>query len=168
MIPLLRGLLTFCIAAAALLPAWQYLPINLYAAGATVGLGLLWLSVLRHGNQRVADVGILLLTAGAVWGGLEGVDWGWLLAGVFLGLAGWDLTHYLARLQSAPTSPHEQVMVRRHLLRLAVIGGGSWLLAVLALAVDIQINYIGALVLAGSAVYALTRAVAHLRRTGPR
>lgn len=168
MIPALRALLAFCISAASLLLAWSYLSTSWYAAAATVGVGLLWLSVLRHGNERVADVAILFLMAGAVWGGLEGIGWGWLLGGAFLALAGWDLTHYLAHLRSSPASPNETTLVRRHLLRLAGIGIASWLLAWLALAVEFQINYIGALVLAASGVYLLTRVVGHLRRSGPK
>lgn len=164
----LRALLAFCISAPCLLLAWSYLPISLYAAAATVGVGMLWLSVLRHGNRRVADVAILLLMAGAVWGGLEGIGWGWLLGGAFLALAGWDLSHYTAHLQSSPPSPNEAMLVRRHLLRLAGIGMASWLLAWMALAVEVQINYIGALVLAASGVYLLTRVVGHLRRAGPK
>lgn len=88
-----------------------------------VGIGLLWLSVLRHGNSRVADLGFFFLVLAAVWGGMQNLAWGWLLTGVVAGLVGWDLTHYLAHLQTASERRDESALVGSHLRRLA---GGPW------------------------------------------
>ena len=152
---------TLCLAAASISVSW-------YAALAVFGIGLLWLSVLRHGNSRVADWGFFFFVAAAVWGGLQNLAWGWLLTGVVAALAGWDLTHYLAHLQAAPERQGESELVRRHLLRLAGVAGGGWLLAAVTLAATIRINYIWAIVLAGVAVILLTRAVRalHSRSAG--
>lgn len=150
------GAATLCLGAAFISTSW-------YASLVTLGIGLLWLSVLRHGNSRVADWGLFLFVMAAVWGGLQGVAWGWLLTGVTAGLVGWDLTHYLAHLQAAAERQGESELVHRHLLRVAGVAGGGWLLAVLTLAATIRLNYIGAIALAGVAVILLTRAVRALR-----
>jgi len=148
---------TLCLSAAFIASSW-------YAALVMLGIGLLWLSVLRHGNSRVADWGLFAFVMAAVWAGLQGATWGWLLTSVAAGLAGWDLTHYLAHLQTAPERQDESELVRRHLLRLASVAGGGWLLATVTLAASIHVNYIGAIVLAGIAVILLTRSVRALRR----
>ncbi|MGB5047290.1 MAG: hypothetical protein WBO46_00020, partial [Caldilineaceae bacterium] len=145
----LRMLVALSIGAATLCLAAAFLAINWWWSLALLGIGLLWLSVLRHGNNRVADLGLLAFVMAAVWGGMQGAAWGWLLTAAVTSLAGWDLTHYLAHLHAAPERQHEAALVRRHLIRLAGVVGGSWLLAGLTLAASIRINYIGALVLAG-------------------
>ncbi|HRJ42694.1 MAG: hypothetical protein KJZ86_02495 [Caldilineaceae bacterium] len=148
---------TLCLAAAFIASSW-------YAALVMLGIGLLWLSVLRHGNSRVADWGLFFFVIAAVWGGLQELAWGWLLTAVVAGLAGWDLTHFLTHLQATPERLREEELVRRHLLRLAGVAGGGWLLAGLTLLATIQLNLIGALLLAGSGIVALTAAVRSLRR----
>jgi len=151
------------IAVAALCLAAAFVAVSGWGSLAILGIGLLWLSVLRHGNSQVADWGLFAFVLAALWGGLQGLAWGWLLTAVVAGLAGWDLTHYLAHLQTAPERQGESELVRRHLLRLAGVGAGGWLLAGLTLAASIRINTIGAIVLAGVAVILLTRAVRALR-----
>ena len=160
----LRMLVGLSIAVATLSLAAAFVSVSWYAALVMLGIGLLWLSVLRHGNVRVADWGLFAFVLAAVWGGLQTLAWGWLLTGVVAGLVGWDLTHYLAHLQAAIERQDESELVRRHLLRLAGVAGGGWLLAALALAATIRINYIGAIVLAGAAVCLLTRTVRALRK----
>lgn len=151
------SLATFCLCAAFIASSW-------YMALMMLGIGLLWLSVLRHGNSQVADWGLFTFCVAAIWAGLQGAAWGWPLTSAVAGLAGWDLTHYLAHLQAAPERQNEGELVRRHLLRLAGVAGGGWLLATFTLASSIDINYIGAIPLAGVAVIALTRSVRALRR----
>lgn len=160
---MLRTLVGLSIAVATLCLVTAFISVSWYATLVTLGIGLLWLSVLRHGNARVADWGLFAFVLAAVWGGLQGTTWGWLLTGVVAALAGWDLTHYLAHLQAAPERQDEGEFVRRHLVRLAGIVGGGWLLAAVTLAATIRINYIWAIVLAGVAVILLTRAVRALR-----
>jgi len=112
----------------------------------------------------VADLGLFLLLMGAIWAGLEGVGWGWLLAVATGGLVGWDLTHYLSHLQAAPERQEEQALVVRHLLRLAGVVAASWLLVGLSRIATLRYNYLWAIGLAGVAVLFLTRAVSSLRR----
>ena len=159
----IRLLMALCIGVATLCLAAAFISTSWYTSLVTLGIGLLWLSVLRHGNSRVADWGVFLFVMAAVWGGLQELAWGWLLTAVVAGLAGWDLTHYLAHLQAAPERPRESELVRRHLLRLAGVAGSGWLLAVLTLAATVRLTYIWAIVLAGAAVILLTRAVRALR-----
>ncbi len=147
---------TLCLAAAFVASSW-------WSSLAMLGIGLLWLSVLRHGNSRVADWGLFFFVLAAVWGGLQELAWGWLLTAVVAGLVGWDLTHYLAHLQAAPERRGESELVRRHLLRLAGVAGGGWLLAGLTLFATVRFNYLWALALAGVAVILLTRVVQALR-----
>lgn len=159
----LRVLVTLSIGGATLCLGAAFISTSWYASLVTLGIGLLWLSVLRHGNGRVADWGLFLFVMAAVWGGLQGVAWGWLLTGVTAGLVGWDLTHYLVHLQAASERQGEGELVRRHLLRVVWVAGGGWLLATLTPAAGIRINYIWAIALAGLAVILLTRAVRALR-----
>jgi len=159
----LRALLGLSIGVATVSLAAAYMAVNWYGSLVVLGIGLLWLSVLRHGNSRVADLGLFCFVMAAVWGGVQNLAWGWLLSAMVAGLAGWDLTHYLAHLQAAPERQDETELVRRHLLRLAGVAVGSWLLAWLTLSVTFRFNYIGALVLGGIAIYFLTRAVRSLR-----
>lgn len=160
----LRMLTALSIAVATLCLAAAFISVSWYAALAMLGIGLLWLSVLRHGKSRVADWGLFFFVLAAVWGGLQGLAWGWLLTAVVVGLVGWDLTHYLAHLQAAPERRGENELVRRHLLRLAGVAGGGWLLASLTLFATLRFNYLWALALAGVAVILLTRTVRALRR----
>ncbi len=163
MTSILRLLVGLSIAVTTLCMAAAFVSVSWFTALAMLGIGLLWLSVLRHGNVRVADWGLFVFVMAGVWGGLQELTWGWLLTAAVAGLVGWDLTHYLAHLQSASERKEESELVRRHLFRLAGVAGGGWLLAALTLAASIRINYIGAIVLAGVAVILLTRAVRALR-----
>ncbi|MBI3957548.1 MAG: hypothetical protein HY328_01975 [Chloroflexi bacterium] len=162
----IRMLTGLCIGAATLCLAAAFVASSWWSSLAMLGIGLLWLSVLRHGNGRVADWGLFFFVLAAVWGGLQGLAWGWLLTAVVAGLAGWDLTHYLVHWQAAPERRGERELVRRHLLRLAGMAVGSWLLAGLTLFVTVRFNYLWALVLAGVAVFLLTRALRRLRSRG--
>lgn len=165
----LRLLVGFSIAVTTVCMAAAFVSVSWWGSLAMLGIGLLWLSVLRHGNVRVADLGLFAFVLAAVWGGLQNLAWGWLLTAAVAGLVGWDLSHYLAHLQAATERQGESELVRRHLLRLAGVAGGGWLLAALTLAASIRINYIWAIVLAGAAVILLTRAVRSLRsRSGGR
>lgn len=163
MIGTLRMLIGLAIAVATLCLAGAFGSVHWWAALGIIGSGLLWLSVLRHGNVRVADLGLFIFVVVAVWGGLQNLAWGWLLTAVVAGLVGWDLSHYLTHLQTATERQDENELVRRHLLRLAAVAGGGWALAGLTLAASIRINYIGAIILAGVAVILLTRTVRGLR-----
>ncbi len=160
----IRWLMSSCIGVATLSLCAGVIGSSWYAALIMLGVGLLWLSVLRHGRGWVADWALFVFVVAAIWAGLQGAAWGWQLTAVVAGLAGWNLTHYLAHLQAAPERPDEDELVRRHLLRLAAVTGIGWLLAALALAATIQINYIGAILLAGIAIILLTRSVRALRR----
>lgn len=165
----LRLLAGFSIAVTTLCMAAAFVSVSWWWSLAMLGIGLLWLSVLRHGNVRVADLGLFAFVVAAVWGGLQELAWGWLLTAAVAGLVGWDLSHYLAHLQAAPERQDESALVRRHLLRLASVAGGGWLLAALTLAATVRINYLWAIVLAGVAVILLTRTVRGLRsRSGGR
>lgn len=166
MIQPLRILIGLAVGVGALSLAAAYSAVSWQASLGMVGIGLLWLSVLRHGNSRVANMGLFLFVAAAVWGGVQNLAWGWLLAAGLAGLAGWDLTHYLEHVQATPERRGESELVRRHLLRLAAVVVGSWLLTGLALTTTIRFNYIGALVLAGAAVILLAQAVGSLRSRG--
>ncbi len=163
MIGTLRMLMGLAIAVATLCLAGAFGSVNWWATLGILGIGLLWLSVLRHGNHRVADWGLFAFVLAAVWGGMQGLVWGWLLTAVVAGLVGWDLSHYLAHLQTATERQDENELVRRHLFRLAGVAGGGWMLAALTLTASIRINYIWAIVLAGAAVILLTRTVRALR-----
>jgi len=167
MIANLRTLMGICIGLATLSLAAGCASANWIGTLVVLAIGLLWLSVLRHSNPRVADWGLFLLMAGAVWGGFEQVAWGWLLTGVAAALAAWDLTHYLDHLQAASERQAEDRLVRRHLLRLAGVTLGGWMLAALTLLVNIHFNYIGALVLAGAGVLALTRTLRTVQWDAP-
>lgn len=164
MIFALRVFFGLAIAGASLALAAALYPVSLYGGLAALAIGLLWLSVLRHGNPRVADLGLFLLVIGAIWAGLEGVGWGPLLVVATAGLVGWDLTHYLGHLNAAPERQEEQALVVRHLLRLAGVVAASWLLVGLSQMASLQYNYLWAIGLAGMAVLLLTRAVRNLRR----
>ena len=163
---MLRMVTALSIAVATLSLAAAFVASSGWISLVVVGSGLLWLSVLRHGNSRVADWGIFFFVVAAVWGGLQGLAWGWLLTAVVAGLAGWDLTHYLAHWQAALERRGENELARRHLLRLAGVAGGGWLLAALTLFATLRFNYLWALALAGLGVILLTRTVRALRSRG--
>jgi len=164
MMPTLRWIVGIAIGVATLCLVAVYVASSWYMALAMVGIGLLWLSVLRHGNSRVADLGFFFLVLAAVWGGMQNLAWGWLLTGVVAGLVGWDLTHYLAHLQTASERRDESALVGSHLRRLAGVAVGGWLLAGLTLSATLRFNYLWALVLGGVGIFFLTQAVRSLRR----
>jgi hypothetical protein len=162
--PIVRLLMGFCIVLATFCLSVAFIASSWYGALVVLGIGLLWLSVLRHGNNRVADLGLFAFVLAAVWGGMQELAWGWLLTAAVAGLAGWDLAHYLTHLRTTPERQGESDLVRGHLSRLAVVMASGWLLGGLALAATIRLNLIGALILAGLAVILLTRTVQALRR----
>jgi hypothetical protein len=86
-----------------------------------IGLGAFWLlGEIRRWHWSAA-FGFLVCVAAAGYGLWLDLSAGWMLAGAVGALVAWDLSGFLHRVQNAAPEDEVAGLVRRHLLRLAVV-----------------------------------------------
>jgi hypothetical protein len=130
-----------------------------------VALGGLWLLGLWRRWGWVSSVGFVLYVAVAVMGMLLDSGSGWLLLGVGLALAAWDLDSFVRRLRQGQWIEDERDLERHHLLRLSAVGGVGLLLATAALGMTLDLGFGAVLLLGLLAVAGLSWVIGSMRRT---
>lgn len=126
--------------------------------------GLLWLTEPWHGGRWVATLALLFFPAVAGAGVLLGYSAFWLLTSLVILLVAWDLDHFCNYLADAPDIPNETELTARHLRRLGMISVSGWLLGIIALNVQVRLNFLLTLALAALIVIALSGAIRQMRR----
>lgn len=157
------ALATLCLAAAqALAGAWPW-------AAASLGLGALWLAGHWRRWRPAAPSGFaasVALAGIALWlDSRAGVALLALLA-VVAALCAWDLDGLARRLARFPYAGDRAQFERQHLARLASVAATGLLLAGVALAVEIRLTLLPALLLSLLAIIGLSWAVFVLRIQG--
>ena len=120
-----------CLSLAALLLGIGYAPLGIPWLAAIALLAVLGMAGWRWARPGgLALAGFTALAAAGFWLGAgpepaAGIWPGWLLGGMALALAGWDLAAFGRRLRAAPRLLDEDILLLRHLLRLggALLGG---------------------------------------------
>jgi len=97
-----------------------------YALWAGVGIaaaiGLLWLAGDWRGWDWAAEPCLVGWVALAAFGAWQGLAAGWMLLGVIVALAAWDLAHFSTRLRDAGTVTHPHELTRAHLAGWRLLG----------------------------------------------
>ena len=128
------------------------------------GLGAFWLFGQRRGWRWVPSLVLVLFVSAAVFGLGLAAEPIWMLLGVVVGLAAWDLDHFAQRMRKASHVEGVQNLERRHLLRLLLVSGLGFLLSAAALEVRVELPMGTALLLGLLAIMGLSRAIRFLRR----
>jgi hypothetical protein len=127
-------------------------------------VGLLWLTEPWHGGRWVATLALLLFSAVAGVGVLLGFSTFWLLTSMVIVLVAWDLDHFGNYLAEAPEIRNETELTARHLRRLGFVSVSGWFLGIVALNVQVRLNFVLTLALAIVIIFALSGGIRQMRR----
>jgi len=166
-----RKVVILAIVAASLGTGFTYLPDDRWWMVLVCGsVGVLWLLQLRFGSELIQNVSFLFLAGAGGVGIFYRYNSIWLLTNMVILLIAWDLDRFIRVLQ--PFSMDQagknnvSALFRAHLIRLGIVSGLGWGLGVVALIVQISLNFTSALVLGLLALLSLLQAVRFLRREG--
>jgi hypothetical protein len=156
----MRLLTLICAGLATLALALGYAGQALWAgAGLCIAIGLLWLGGQWRGADWVADPCLAGWVGLAAFGAWQGLAAGVMLLGVGAALAAWDLGHFAERLQRAGRVAQRSELTRAHLRQLAIVEMIGALLGAIALGLRLELTFGWALLLAGLAIYSLSRLI---------
>jgi hypothetical protein len=99
-----------------------------------------WLAGMWRGLRGSSSAGLFGFAALSAAGLLLGVEQGWMLACLAAAMWSWDLDAFGSWIRGVLSPEQAEVMVRRHLVRLALVEGLGLLLAVLALEVRVRMG----------------------------
>ncbi len=105
-----------------------------------------------------------LFIGGLAYASVAGVATGWLLVGVLMGLAAWDLTHFRARLTGGMPVENGAALWRRHRRQLILATAVGGVLATVTLLQPLTLPFPVALLLALLALFALNQLLRRVRR----
>ena len=162
-----------------------YMLLFLAALGASVGVwlypwtgleeqwGLLlffWLTAVGWGyavekqyHPAVASGLFALFIGGLAYASVAGVATGWLLVGVLMGLAAWDLTHFRARLTGGIPVENGAALWRKHRRQLVLSTAVGGILATMTLLQPLTLPFPVALLMALLALFALSQLLRQVR-----
>jgi hypothetical protein len=129
-------------------------------------IGLLWLTEPWHGGRWMATLALVLFTATAGVGVLLGLPAFWLLTSLVIALAAWDSDHFANYLADVPDIRNETQLTARHLRRLGFVCIPGWFLGIVALNVQVRLNFVLTLALALLIIIALSGAIRQMRQEG--
>lgn len=127
-------------------------------------VGVFWLSEPWHGHRWASTVGLVVLTTLSALGAVWEFPPLWLLTCLVALLVAWDLSYFAHYLDNVTEIRHQDAYINTHLRRLALVAGLGWLLAAVALNVQLTFGLIAALVLGLLLMMSLSRAVRYMRR----
>lgn len=91
---------------------------------------------------------------------------GWMFGGAICGLLAWDLTYFRYRQRFAATDEERRLVEARHLLRISILAVLGFVLASLAMVVQLQFNFEWAALLAVVAALGLRQIIIWFRKRG--
>jgi hypothetical protein len=126
-------------------------------SGICVAIGLLWLGGQWRGAVWAADVCLAGWVGLAAFGAWQSLPAGWMLLGVAAALAAWDIEHFAGRLRGAGHVTQRAELTRAHLGRLAIVVAIGLGLGAAALGLRLELTFGWAILVAGLAIYSLSR-----------
>ena len=130
---------------------------------AVTGFGIMWL-ILLIADQHFGDTLLFFLfTLFCLLGVLERLPLPWMTAILCLNLAVWNLTGFIGTLLSYDTVVHQRKLENQRLRWLALVLSGAYLLTLLPILVEIQLQFIVILIEAVLAFVLLNQALIRLR-----
>jgi hypothetical protein len=126
----------------------------------------LWLAGLWQRWTWTSEAGFAVYIVAAAVGLLAGAEAGWVLPGLGMALAAWDLDGFSRRMDSADRIVNRADLERRHLVRLLAIELAGMVLAATALVARIQPGFGLLLLLGVLAAVGLSQVIAMLSREG--
>jgi hypothetical protein len=130
-----------------------------------VGLGFAWLFGQRRAWRWTAAIGFVVVTGLAALGVWFKLSTLWLLLAIVGALTAWDLADFAQRLGQTTNVHQAPVMSRIHVRRLQIAAGLGLLLGLVALGVQVQLNFGWAVFLALLMVISLSWVVGLIRRS---
>lgn len=106
-----------------------------------LGLGAVWLLAEIRNWRWFLSLGFLACVAAAVYGLWIGLPSGWMLAGALSALIAWDLSDFLRRIRVAAPDDDVSSLVRRHLLRLAIVTAVGLALSLFGMFFRLQFSF---------------------------
>ncbi|HEU5102774.1 MAG TPA: hypothetical protein VFU22_27320 [Roseiflexaceae bacterium] len=156
----MRAIAGACVGAATLVLTLSYAGQALWAgAGIGAAIGLLWSIGQWRGAHWPTDLYLAGWVGLAAFGAWQGVSAGWMLVAMIAALAAWDLDRFAERLHSAGRVIHPTDLARAHLRQLAIVVGVGLVLGFVALGLRIELTFGWALLVAGLAIYSLSRLI---------
>lgn len=153
------GLATLCITLPFLLNAdWLSVVVALILAG-------LWIGVPPHGYDWTSALGLVGFTLLAAAGTVRYDALLWMLPGIIAAVAAWDLSQLTQRLTIDGEVRQQSDFLRTHFWQLGLTLAASWLLALLATRIQIQLTFLWALVIVSILVLSLRQVVKMARGT---
>ena len=114
-----------------------------------LALGVLW-GWGDHSNRPwVGNLCLLLLILISLTGFIRNIAEFYFTTGMIAALAVWDLQRFSMRLHTTENIHHKSIIIRRHLLRLGWVFGGSILLLGFAFQMEVELGFWYAILLIG-------------------
>lgn len=135
-----------------------------YVAIMIIAVGLLWLIGQRRGLNWTASLGFAFFVAAIIYGNLQGISLLWLLPGILITLAAWDLSHFSQYLGSVEDVRKETNLRWHHFLRLGIIIGLGSFLSISAISFETELYFVWAILLGLLAIIGLSQTVRFLRQ----
>ncbi len=130
-----------------------------------IGLAALWIGVPPHGYDWTAPVGLIGFTLLAAVATVRYAAILWMLPGIIAVLAAWDLSHLNQKLTFDGKVRSRSQFLRAHFWTLGLTLAASWLLAMIATQIQIQLTFLWALAIITFLVLSLGQIVRMARRT---
>ncbi len=128
-------------------------------------VGLSWFIAQARGWQRLmTPLAFSALVALAAIGAWRGIGAGWMLSGMVMTLAAWDLVRFERRIREATDIEDAALLRRAHFRRLFSTLSLGLLLGGLALSLRLSLNLGGAILLGLLILFGLGRVVGVLRQ----
>jgi hypothetical protein len=132
--------------------------------------GALWLLQSKYGVELRPTVSLVFLVGVGGVGTFLSYNPVWLLTNLVVALIAWDLDHFTRDYQQFSLGQARKsdnpALFGAHLKRLGIVAMLGWSLGVVALNVQISLNFTGALILGLLALLSLRQVVRYLGREG--
>ena len=106
-----------------------------------LAFGLAWLMAEICRVRWVASLGFLASVAAAGYGLWIGLSSDWMLAGALGALVAWDLSDFLRRLVGAAPDDETSGLIRRHLIRLAIVTAAGLVFSLVGMFLRLQFSF---------------------------
>ncbi len=130
-----------------------------------LGLATLWIGVPSHGYDWTSSVGLVGFTLLAAVATVRYAAILWMLPGIIAALAAWDLSHLTQQLAFDGEVRGRSQFLRAHFWTLGLTLAASWLLAMIATRIQIQLTFLWAFAIITLLVLSLGQIVRMARRT---
>ncbi|HVU14576.1 MAG TPA: hypothetical protein VHD90_25035 [Phototrophicaceae bacterium] len=132
-------------------------------AGAALVFGVIWIVLEVRLWNPLRTVLMIAFVGLAAANALEQASNSLILLGLIAALAAWDLSRFWPRIQEEEAGAAKTRLERAHLQKLALVSGGGFVVALIPLAIQISIQFVGLCLIALIAAVLLRAGIGSLR-----